>query len=341
MLNLVSERDSHTCQVGTYSAYDLTIEGLRRLNAGTDEEYRPAKVKSKTGQILWHFDKTRFPGAHATFFGLEDEDDDCIVYLNHRFVYEVVPLKDLPQWRSVRDASGRETHEGGRPVAALVELKLFIADAMNLEPFLSKVEGIVARAIRQRWAQAAAEARAKRVVETQEVDDQRMRERQARIAAIMTRPPITVYTAEGRRLTGIPVVGDEYRMVLRDRWVVSVESYDNEARQAGQPTEHFQVVKSDGGRINRAHVRAVTLNDSRKPVTVATRQGEAVIQIGSGDPDVIPLYGRQDISALHADGLNGGTRVGLYPVNPDGTIVVYEVTKKGARELGRFQNLAA
>lgn len=335
MKTLVSETIVRSCQVATYTAYDLTIEALRGLGNPT-ATYRPSKVTDKNGRVLWKFDKNRYPDTYAEFFDIEEGDDDLIVYLNNRFVFEVIPIKDLPQWRPVIDVVGRETHEGGRSAQALVELKLLIAESEQLEAALTPVEQRIAQIIRQRQAAARAAAEAEARQQAQAEEDRKRREYEARINAILARPMIAVYTAEGQRLTGIPVIGDEWHILPRHKWVVTVESYDPETKTAQNPTEHFQVQKSAGGRLEKGCPRLVTQGNPMERRPMATKRGEVIVEI---DNQITPLslYSRTDIDTLHRDGLNGASRLGVFPMNSDGTVTIVEVVKKGVRDIGRFK----
>jgi hypothetical protein len=335
-MNVLEEKLVGNFSVVVYDAgNELRVEALMSLNAPEGAEHLPAKVVDKEGRTLWKFDKYRYPGAFAW---LRDVDDfgPVIVYATRGELIEVISVSHLPKIRIVRDSAGRETYEGGLGILQIVELKQLMAEDLDLQPRFTPNEMIVIR--RQREQRNALRADLRRLeVQAREVAYQALnQERRERVAAILARKSIAGFTVEGQRLTGIPVIEGEYEMLPRDTFVIVVASYDPETGECGDLVEHFSIKKSGGGRVSKNNPRPVT------KVSPAERQPEAEVkarllfEIGS-DFVEIGLYRRADIDALHAAGLNSATKVGLFPANPDGTVTIYEVTKKQVRELGRFQ----
>ncbi len=327
-----------------YQDGDLTIETVRSERAPADAEFFVSKVSDKTGSILWRFDKRVY--SQGDFFLREvdieaNKTEPLMIYANRRELLDVIPIRDLPKMRIVKDTDGRNSYEGGRSAQAIVELKLLLAEDMNLRPVFRQAERVIAELLRRRQAEARANAKAAQAeanAEANAAKEDRRQEQAARRAALLARPIIYGYTADGQRLQGIPIVGDEYQMLPHQTWVIVVKSYDSEKQVSGPVSEHFMVSKSASGRIEKRHVRSVSAEDPKQPKVVAIKFGEHVFEIGNVY-HTISLYERAGIDALHAVGLNGAAKVGLFPANSDGTVTIFEVVKSGPREIGRYKPL--
>lgn len=336
-MQVVSQTSVGNFEVAVYEIAGLKVETLKSKNAPEGAEFLPSKVVNAKGETLWKFDKNRYLGAYAWLREVDD-DDLIIAYATRSAVYEVIPVKDLPSMRLVKDDSGRMSYEGGRNSQAIVELKLIIAEDLGLEPIFSTSEALIAKLLRRRKAEARAEAEAEQKAQAQAAREARVREQQLRITRILERKPLIGFTADGQRLTGIPVVGDEYQSLPHGKWVMLVESYDESTGKAGDIIEHFVVSKTGSGRVSKAQVRVVTATNPKQVQVTATKRGEQVVEIDNVF-HTVSLYDQAGISALHAAGLNSATKVGLWPTNKDGTITIFEVVKKGPREIGRYKPL--
>ncbi len=329
--------------VGNFSVvvYDagngLRVEALMSLNAPEGSEHLPAKVVDKEGKTLWKFDKYRYPGAFAWLREV-DSFGAVIAYATRRELIEVISIAHLPKTHIVQDAAGRESYEGGPGILQVVELKQLLAEDLGLEPHLTTNELIIVN--RQRQVRAALRAELRKLkVQAREVARQALaQDRAERVAAILARKPVAGFTVEGQRLTGIPVVDKEYEMLPHGKFVIVVASYDVETGQCGEMSEHFLIKKTSGGRVDKANPRLVTKANPAERQSAAKVETKFLFEI-SNDFVEVGLYRRADIDALHAAGLNSATKVGLFPANTDGTITIYEVTKKGVKEIGAYKPL--
>lgn len=331
-------------QVGNFSVVlwdvgnDIKVEALKSLKAPAGAEHLPAKVIDSNGKILWKFDKHRYPGAYAWLREV-DGFGAVIAYATRSELIEVISVKDLPQMRIVCDATGRENYEGGLGILKVVELKELLAADLEVEAKFTPNEAMVARRLRE---QKQEEDKARRLAEAgarQAARDVQAREQAARVASILARKPIVGFTPDGQRLTGIPVVAKEYEMLPSGKFVIVVASYDSETGTYGDLVEHFSIRKTGGGRVEKINPRVVSKANPAERQSAARMEAKLLFDIGN-DPVEVGLYRRADIDALHASGLNGATKVGLAPMNPDGTVTIFEVVKKGVREIGKFRPMA-
>lgn len=337
-MNIFESKTVGNFSVVIYDAgNDLKVETLMSLNAPEGAEHLPAKVVDGEGKTLWKYDRQRHLGAFAWLREV-DSFGPVIAYATRSELIEVISIAHLSKMRVVRDVTGRENYEGGPGILQVVELKQLLAEDLGVEPRFTPNEASIVKRLRE---QQQAEVRARRLAEVaarQVARDVQVREQAAKVTAILARKPIAGFTVEGQRLTGVPVTNAEYEMLPHGKFVILVASYDLETGACGDVIEHFSVRKSGGGRVDKDNPRLISKANPAERQATAKMEAKLLFEIGSDFVEV-GLYRRADIDALHAAGLNSATKVGLYPIRPDGAVTIYEVTKKGVREIGAYKPL--
>jgi hypothetical protein len=335
-LKMVEEKDAGAMLVRVYEVHGLVIETLKSKSAPEGAQFLPAKVSDQNGVILWQYSKGRFRGAFAWL--LEVNGEYVVAYASKTEVFEAISIKDLPHLRVVLDAKGKEVYEGGRGIVGAIELKRAVAEQMKRKLVYTDAEQMILRVIKKREDEALAAERKAAAEQAATERSAREREKQERVGKIMARPRLVAYDEKGSRLSGVPVVGKEYEMLSDGTHVIVVERIDEDGKGV-DPGEYFVVNKTAGGRISRANARLVSLNDPTKPKAVAVSRGQMVFDL-KGDLKVVSLYSRSDIDALHGSGLNGATTVALATPDDAGNFTLFEIVKKGPKEIGKFQPLA-
>jgi hypothetical protein len=313
---------AQTAQLG-----DLVITLGKSKKALSDSaEFLPNRVM-KGKEVLWRFDKS-YVGCFA--FLREVNGEWIVVYTSKQEVADVIPILDLAN--AIQLADGQ--YDWKRPALERLELKLAAATLMNLKARLSPVEMILERKLAEMHAKAAAERSAALREEEQQRYEARRAEKQARKKELMTRMRTVVYTANGDKKVGIPVVGDEWQSLGDGVDCVAVASYTD--GQATSPTEHF-FVKKEGSKKTRQRLIAVFAEDPRKPQLVE-QMGEIVVEV-KGQTDVVSCYTREGLQVLKANGLNSGAIRGVWPANSDGTHTLVSFSKGDIKDIGNFSPL--
>lgn len=308
---------------------DLLITLGKSKKALSDSaEFLPNWV-SKGERKLWTFDKSYLD---CFAFLREVAGTPVIVYATREEVVDVIIIADLDG--TIRLAGGE--YDWKRPAMDRLQFKLAAANFMGLEPRLSAVELVLKRRLDEQRRAAAAQQSAAIAAKRQRDHEDRIAARAERKRLIMMRDRLTVFSASGEKMTGVPVVNNEWQSLGNGVDCVLVDSYDN--GQVGEVLQHFFVKHVGGSHKTQARVVVAYKEDPTKPKLIE-KMGEIVID-REGELDVIACYTRDGLAELKANGLNGGAIRAVWPKNDDGTHMLVSFSKGAIKDIGPAMPIA-
>lgn len=295
----------------------FVIEQLRSPFAGADGEFLPCRVR-QGAVVVWSFDK------HPDFKGLallrEVDDEFVIILATKRELYDVLPVFDLPDLKLVGG-----NWIGGRKLSKMVALKELLAEAEGLRPIWTKLENEMREALGEKAKQEYRLAQArKQAEEAAAARRARQGAKEARRAEITNRKRLFVYTTDGRRRHGYPVVGDEWLSLPTGTFCVSVESYDHATGAVGTVVESF-VVQQSGQKKSRGAVAAVTLRapSQKKELAKELVLDFKIVSIDDEPVGVILVEDMDAVRTLAESGLNHSALAMCPKAGDDGRFAVF------------------
>lgn len=175
-------------------------------------------------------------------------------------------------------------------------------------------------------------------LEGAEVKAEKSRREVARLErrkAILSRAQITVYTATGEKVRGLPVMNDEWEVLGNGQPAILLESYRQDTGWAGKPIEVFRVYKTAGGHVFKREVK--TGLSLEPPKHQAISMAFKLFRL-NGELATVPVVTGQQLEEMRQK-MNSGTRVAV-PEGADGkTFQVYSLEKGKSRPIGIFPSL--
>ena len=295
------------------------------------EGFRPAKVL-KNGQQVWSFQTC---GAQAPSFGElidyadKDGDDYVIVIREKHAVASIVRVNDFAHSAKVM-LNGKEVTIGGSSTEALLDVKIAIANELELDYWKSPEETVIL----QKRTEAA------RLAHKKLLEDQRTAMEAARVAReerqreILSRSKVDAWSLQGQHFFGHPVNDEEWKCLPKGTYCILMQN--------GEPVEAFTVTK-ENSRVSRGRLTEVSAEKPKqKTESQAKRATEAVDQvtvtIRGESRQVFVFQGMSDLKDLQSSGLNSGTWVGIAPIGKQ-PMTVYAITKDSINTVGQVAKL--
>jgi len=250
---------------------------------------------------------------HPNYTGhakLVEVDTEMVLALCRRaekkYLDQIIPINDLPQMQQLENGD----YVGGRKLQELIKLKQTVGQKIHFELQWSEREVAMRNAV----AKASAEAFAKKAEAERKAEEERRatlkKEKEEQRAKIASRKRLYVFTLTGDRRNGIPIVGDEWKLLGPDIFCVSVESFDTETGSAGKPVESFVTTRVKGV-IGRAALTAVTTENPNAPKRVILGKVTTVVMTLKGQLEEVIMAPDMDYvrSLNNEHKLNSGTLV--------------------------------
>ncbi len=305
-LPIQSEQERGNFMVRLVKYEDFILEMIRSVKAPQSADFLPAKVLKDN--ITWWSFKVNHPNYDglAKLVAIGGEMVLALCSRDRKYVDQVIPVNDLLQMQQLENGE----YVGGRKLQEFMKLKRSVAQKLRLEPHWTEREVVMRNAL----AKAFAEASAKKADAERKAGEERRsamkKEKEERRAKIASRKRLHVFTATGDRRNGIPVVGDEWKLLGSDIFCVSVESFDAETGGVGKPVESFVTTRVKGA-IDRAAVKIVTLDNPATPKRTALGKVSMVVMTLKGHPEEVMMAPDMDyVRSLNDEyKLNSGTLV--------------------------------
>jgi hypothetical protein len=306
----------------------IIIETLRSKKA-PNGDFLPANATDLAGKRLWNFKDENFDG----FGKLVEFQGEYFIYLEdrQRVIHRVIPVNDLPKIQRVK-LGDKVLTMGGRDTLVLYDLKVAIADFLCNNFFVTEEEeALLAQMAKIRQVELEKERLRK--------EEERKAKEQAKvqkIAIIMSREKITVYTEDDKKRFGIPVVDGEWEMLSDNTAVVLVNNLEEKV-----PIEAFFVKKSASGRISKGSPmkvfpeKKISTKKEASPIIEARR----IIRVIVDDKiQQILNFSKENFDRLRATGLNSGTLVSVGEPK-DGKYTIVQLKGNECLTVGEFTPL--
>lgn len=239
----------------------FTVELVKSPHAPRGGQFLVAKV-FYGNKVVWSFkgNGNNYPGI-AT---LNYEYGVCVMVLTNEFgIDEVIPLQNMVTANSVSTKQ-------------IISLKRKIATDLGFTINWNEREKTVLSVLAERALKQGPEQRVAELREREQreklAESARLRkctERQARLARILARPPVTIHTAQGMR-SGIPVVDNEWERLPHKTRCVHVTSYENGVIDT--PIRFFTVIHAHGNVTTGGALAATQpVQEEQQPVRRDTR----------------------------------------------------------------------
>ena len=299
----------------------FTVNLIRSYTAPEDARWLIGSIARPNGDHVWGFrDDTRVQAGFSGFvYPVDHEGTTCLVFQSKGAepkVVHVVPLVDLLQ-----------KQEPQRPLTEVIDWKRGVANQLSLDVQYTPNEQLVVKHLAEQRRQAAA---AEREAQWQ----RKLAERKAKIDEMLAREQLTV-VSNGRQITAIWVVGDEWK-VLPPKTIVIAGSFHDDDKF--YPEETFQVFKERGKEAQKRHRATVGIDRSlassgeELPEPTATK----VVML-DGTPYEVPTFAsRDDLERHRTAGLNSGV---LRGVEHGGKFQLYRVTSDKLASVDTFELL--
>ncbi|QQS15418.1 MAG: hypothetical protein IPK84_03545 [Candidatus Moraniibacteriota bacterium] len=268
----------------------FVVHTLRKKQVSSRGDFVVAKVLDQYGQILWLFPKS-FQGLAL----LKQVGDEAVIALVERGregrVMEVIAFSSLGKDSPV------DLHRS-------IRLKRLAAQHLEREYYLTDAE--------------AASVMSGNKPEPSRRQMSHAARRQAWMESarcIRGRHSVTVRSEDGRVLSGIPVVGNEWRYLKPGTYAVTVERFDDASGLHEKPIEAFKVVTDRQGKLVRTFVTPVAPewrpdNVVRPSAMEGAIRKMTVCNAGDGENLKVLVYASMDdIRKARGCGLGGGTYV--------------------------------
>lgn len=297
-------QDVGNFELGTLKWREYLIGMVKSKMAPPGAVFLPKDVLDGNRHVLWSF-----KGDHPGYKGLarlEQWEEELVIVLASKYeLHMVIPIMDLPH---IVGQTAEGDLIGGRGIKKLLPMKEGFAKAMKVVPAWTTREAAMREALlRQERERREAEEEARRR-EAEERREATRRERAALRAGITERRRVYAYTASGDRRHGVPVVGDEWRILTADVYCISVESYDTLTGEHGAVRECFITKRTHGGNIEKDRVTEVFERaplEEHKLCALVTR----IVHVKGELEEVVVVSSMDDVQKLNDGGLNSGALV--------------------------------
>lgn len=266
----------------------------------------------KHSELLWNFQREEFAG-RAHLLCVDDVPTVVFVGCESKAVEKVISLRALSEGESLG-------------IKASIELKIQAAAMLVTDYLLTDVEHRIATQVQLERAERLQAELAKRQAAERAAKEERQRQREAKRLALMGRERYNVIGTKQRKLSGLPVMADEWECLADGTWCVLVEGYSPETGRSEALIEHF-VVSKKGGRVERKAVTSDISFPSRAKIEPPKPAGQVLVEF-DGDIHEVPVYDRTGLEQLKqlkipttwavqaADGL----AVGKITISPEGKV---------------------
>ncbi|MCA9361638.1 hypothetical protein KC845_03735 [Candidatus Kaiserbacteria bacterium] len=278
-------------------------------------------IARPNGDHVWGFrDDMRVQAGFTGLIYLVDfENTTCLVFQSKGAepkVVHAVPLVDLLLEQGPQ-----------RPLTEVIARKCGVANLLKLGVHYTSTEQIVMKHLAEQRRQAE---EAEREAERQ----RKLAERKAKIDAMLAREQLTV-AANGRQITAIWVVDDEWK-ILPPKTIVIAGSFHDDGKF--YPEETFQVFKERGKEAQKRHPAAVgtdrRLASSAQGLPAPTTTKVVMID---GNPFEVPTFAScDDLERHRTAGLNSGA---LRGVESSGKFQLFRVTSDKLAPVNAFELL--
>lgn len=318
--SFVMSRDTPTHEVDVVKieggGHTFLCEMIRRKGLAFEGDFLVASVRDKLGRPLWKFSDEKYNGVGL----LAMSEYGVVVALVEKGragkVERVIPLRKLADSHHRLD------------VARSLTMKRTAADFLLRDYVRTGAEAhmVLLLNTRRTEEERAAEEAAKAAREKLRIE---------RVAAIMARAVLVVYTADGRTRKGVPATEQEWPMLDSGTHVVLVSAYGPEG--AGEVSHAFVVKKGDGRPPYKEHRVAASLrNPLAKRVEETPKSTRSILVEREGEFLEVALYRSMDaIRAARAAGLNSGALVAVEPDFRATTLEVFEVFAEKVETVGK------
>lgn len=322
---------------GQYLGKTVELPGLRLIMgisayAPEDGEWSVSKVfrlrdqNDKSGQLVFQHQKKDGLTMRSIVTGLGEAA--YIAVCDRHNLHALFALSDLanPKLVVAPMANGELRIVGGMKLEERFATKGAIAEELGLQPLWTSGE-------KQLADKAAADRKAKQAQERDEAiaaanakKEAAVKLHQEKLATLLSRPKVTAFAADGRKLFGVPIYQDGEDEVLRDNTYCIRMEYE-------KPVKSYILRKEQGGRIRRSNEMGVFESPSTAKVnTTIVDVVDAEIDGNFIEVEVFASF--EAIEDLRVErGLNSGTIVG---VAREGKVDLYKVTKQKSSHIGHL-----
>lgn len=282
----------------------LKVNAFKSAKAGKHGRYVPFSIE-KEKETIWAFADEKVGDVKKIAFLLtHDKGFHLISIISGDKVLKVVPLDDLEKGHVIQTTSGRQI-TGGRSVLELFHIKGDVADSLNFVRHVSALEEKLMAAHKESFK-----------VEKSDKAAEKERRRQA----ILARPKISGFREDGKKITAIPVVENEWQCLPNETGVILVSKFDGTAKGM---IEAFFV-----GKKGSSCYKVLPCFVSEKPVA-AKKDAEAPLEITEeifsfgGRVDAFQTVSGKTLDLLRQRGVNCGSQFAVrYESNPDQPVLV-------------------
>lgn len=272
----------------------FTTNLICSYSAPEDARWLIGSIDRPNGDHVWGFrDDTRVQaGFTGLVYPVDHEDTTFLVFQSKGAeprVVHAVPLIDLLQ-----------KQEPQRPLTEVIARKRGIASLLQVDVQYTSTEQVVVKHLAEQRRQAE---EAEREAERQ----RKLADRKAKIDAMLAREQLTV-VSNGRQITAIWVVGDEWK-ILPPKTTVIAGSIGDDGKF--YPEETFQVFKKKGQEAKKRNAASVGTSKisaaDELPDPIATK----VVLVDDTPFEVPTFASRDDLEQHRAAGLNSGALRGV------------------------------
>jgi hypothetical protein len=316
---LKSKKDTwtHEVEIGEVNSGGVrfVLEMIRNKQY-PDLPFVIAKIHNTTSTLLWDFKNEGFDGVGL----LAQACNEVVVALVGRGktgkVERIIPLSKLVSTQPV-------------DLQRAIWLKADAAKFLGRELIFSLAENIILKA---EIARKEVEQEAARITAA----EARAAARQELISTILKRGKLEVFTADGRRRFGLPVLEGEWTSLHDRTFVVLIDSVGEDGK-IGNVIEAFQIIKERGRNPQKGSPAPVTV--ARPTLAQAKpgvkKAGVTVVETEDGAFEVQLYETMDDIRQARMAGLNGGTLAAVRG-KPKAKITVFSVRHDGIETVGEF-----
>jgi hypothetical protein len=299
----------------------FTANLIRPYSAPKGARWLIGSIARPNGDPVWGFrDDPRVQDGFTGFvYPVNYKGTTCLVFQSKGAdskVVHAVPLSDLLQ-----------TQEPQRPLTEAIDRKRGVANLLKLGVHYTPTEQVVVKHMAEQRRQAE---EAEREAERQ----RKLAERQTKIDAMLIREQLTV-VSNGRQVTAIWVVGDEWKILPPKTTVIAGTFHDD---GTFYPEETFQVFKERGKEAQKRHRAAVGID--RRLASSAEELPEPTatkVVMLDGNPFEVPTFASRDELERHRTaGLNSGA---LRGVENGGEFHLFRVTSCRLQPVDAFELL--
>lgn len=325
------QNDKFDINIGRFFFGDgeyINLELIRSKNI-VSGEYMPSRVFDMLGNTLWSFREEKeneFKGrGRLVFF---KKIGEIVIYLeNLKGITKIIPLMSLVSLKNIK-LGDTLVNMGGRTIEELAELKKGLAKELGKKFILTKEES---DALEEAWLIRKANRKAEQeeeILRKQEEYRKKKEEKRQKIEAILKRAPITVYTAEGQILGGIPVAGSEWQILPGYTKVILVKSFDEETCLPGEPIEAF-IVKKIGYQREKTFVKNLVFSKKPKVEKVVPKAlNKLIFKIGAKFVNILH-FSQEDVRLLKEQGINKEIMIAVGNPDANGKYCVVSLNEEG------------